>query len=126
MGDARAGHSIQPGLGGNAAAQLNRVKGKRAAGGINPAAVYAEANRDFSARALVATATICQGPSNWPAIAGAAEQMIANAVNRAKARIRKPIIGSSCRTARQFELSGDPTFTSEAGSRADAASPPAG
>lgn len=51
MGDARTGHGIQPGLprSGNAAAQLNRMKSKRAAGGINPASVYTEADRDFSA-----------------------------------------------------------------------------
>jgi hypothetical protein len=34
-----------------------------------------------------------QFPSNWAAIAGGAEQMIAKAVERAKARMRLPIMG---------------------------------
>src|SRR6478609_744525 len=38
----------------------------------------------------VVTATMLQLPSNWAASAGGAEQMIAKAVARAKARIRVP------------------------------------
>jgi len=53
MGDARAGHCIHPDLsrGGNAAAQLNRVRNKRSTSRINSAVAYPKANRDFSAMA---------------------------------------------------------------------------
>jgi hypothetical protein len=53
MGHARASHCIHPDLprGGNAAAQLNRVKDKRSTSGIKPAVAYAKANRNFSAMA---------------------------------------------------------------------------
>jgi hypothetical protein len=42
---------------------------------------------------LVVTATMFQFPSNWAAIAGGAKQMIAKAVERAKARIQLAILG---------------------------------
>ena len=42
---------------------------------------------------LVVTATMSQFPSNCAAFAGGAEQMIAKAVDRAKARIRLLIMG---------------------------------
>jgi hypothetical protein len=42
---------------------------------------------------LVVTATMSQFPSNCAAFAGGAEQMIAKAVDRAKAHIRLPIMG---------------------------------
>jgi hypothetical protein len=42
---------------------------------------------------LVVTATMSQFPSNCAAFAGGAEQMIAKAVERAKAHIRLPIMG---------------------------------
>ena len=45
---------------------------------------------------LVVTATMFQFPTNPPAIAGEAEEMIAKAVERAKARIQLPIMESSC------------------------------
>ena len=41
---------------------------------------------------LVVTATMLQFPSNGAAIADGAEQMIAKTVDRAKARIRLPIM----------------------------------
>jgi hypothetical protein len=48
-----------------------------------------------------------QLPSYLPALAGAAEQGIAEAANSAKAHMRLPIIWSLdvCQAARQFELS---------------------
>jgi hypothetical protein len=42
---------------------------------------------------LVVAATMRQAPSNWAAIAGGAAQLIAKAVDRAKAHIRLPIMG---------------------------------
>ena len=53
MGDARASHCIHPDLprGGNAAAQLNRVRNESSTSGINSAVAYPEAYRDFSAMA---------------------------------------------------------------------------
>jgi hypothetical protein len=41
---------------------------------------------------LVVTANMLQFPSKWAAIAGRAEQMIAKAIDRAKAHIRLPIM----------------------------------
>jgi hypothetical protein len=46
---------------------------------------------------LVVTATMSQFPSNWAAFAGEAEQMIAKALDRAKAHIRLPIMGTLIR-----------------------------
>lgn len=53
VGAARASHCIHPDIprGGNAAAQLNRVKSERSTGRINSAAVYSEADVDVSAMA---------------------------------------------------------------------------
>ena len=53
MGGARASHCIHPDMprGGNAAAQLNRVKSERSTRRMNSAAVYSEANLDVSAMA---------------------------------------------------------------------------
>ena len=41
---------------------------------------------------LVVTANMLQFPSNWAAIAGSAEQMIAKAIDRTKAHRRLPIM----------------------------------
>ena len=41
----------------------------------------------------VVEATMLQSPSNWAAIAGGAEQIIAEAADRAMAHIRLPIMG---------------------------------
>ena len=94
MGHARASHCIHPDLprGGNAAAQLNRVKDKRSTSGINSAVAYAKANRNFSAMAAGRHATMLHLPSNGDAIAGRAEQKIVKTVARAKAHLRLPII----------------------------------
>jgi hypothetical protein len=102
MRDARASHGIDPGLprGGNAAGQLNPVKSEFSAGGIDLAAAYSKADREFPQWPLVVTATMFQFPSNPPAIAGEAEEMIAKAVERAKARIQMPIMESSCECCR--------------------------
>jgi len=42
---------------------------------------------------LVVTATMLQFPSNWDAIAGGTEEMIAKAVDKAKAYVRLASIG---------------------------------
>ena len=53
MSDPRASHCLHLNLprGGNAAAQLNRVRSERSTGGINSTAAYSKANRDLSAMA---------------------------------------------------------------------------
>jgi hypothetical protein len=53
MSDPRPSHCLHLDLprGGNAAAQLNRVRSERSTGGINSTAAYSKANRDLSAMA---------------------------------------------------------------------------
>jgi hypothetical protein len=97
MSDARAGHGLQadtPG-GGDVAAQLDRVKRKRAIGRMNPATRYSHADRNGPAMAA---------STNWAALAGGAEQTTTEAANRAKAHIRLPIMGDlPMRRCRQFK-----------------------